>query len=82
MNPNMLLITSAGYIVGIASTDDEERKLVTLKDVYINNAAQQLIDHFESLKVAREQIIGYKSLSAADTQKLLARWQANYFTTS
>ncbi|MBC1485070.1 hypothetical protein VL806_03835 [Listeria seeligeri] len=78
----LLLITAAGYIVGIHATETEKTASILLSDVYINNPAQRLIDHFESLEIAKEQIIGHKKLSTEDAKDLISRWQANYFTTS
>ncbi|MBF2640201.1 hypothetical protein [Listeria seeligeri] len=78
----LLLITAAGYIVGIQATETEKTPSILLSDVYINNPAQRLIDHFESLEIAKEQIIGHKKLSTEDAKDLISRWQANYFTTS
>ncbi|MBC1448132.1 hypothetical protein HB804_01325 [Listeria welshimeri] len=78
----ILLITAAGYIVGIESLNKEENHILKLHDVYINNPTQRLIDHFESLEIAKKQIIGHKKLSTLDAQNLISRWEANYFTTS
>ncbi|MBC1576553.1 hypothetical protein IBB39_02225 [Listeria seeligeri] len=78
----LLLITAAGYIVGIHAAETEKTASILLSDVYINNPAQRLIDHFESLEIAKEQIIGHKKLSTEDAKDLISRWQANYFTTS
>ncbi|MBF2414229.1 hypothetical protein [Listeria seeligeri] len=78
----LLLITAAGYIVGIHAAETEKTPSILLSDVYINNPAQRLIDHFESLEIAKEQIIGHKKLSTEDAKDLISRWQANYFTTS
>ncbi|KMT61483.1 hypothetical protein [Paenilisteria newyorkensis] len=79
---HLLLVTAAGYIIGHQLADNEKNQSITLGDVHINNTAQRLIDHFESLEIAKEHIIGYKTLSTDDTQNLIARWQADYFTTS
>ncbi|MBC2285402.1 hypothetical protein HCB69_13520 [Listeria booriae] len=83
MNPHhVLLITAAGYIIGSKLATDEKKQSILLGDVHINNTAQRLIDHFESLEIAKEHIIGYKSLSNDDSRNLIARWQSDYFTTS
>lgn len=78
----LLLVTAAGYIVGIHAAETKKTASILLSDVYINNPAQRLIDHFESLEIAKEQIIGHKKLSTEDAKDLISRWQANYFTTS
>lgn len=57
----LLLITAAGYIVGVRSIEKENNQSILLNDVYINNPSQRLIDHFESLEIAKEQVIGHKS---------------------
>ncbi|MBC6295609.1 hypothetical protein HCJ45_00540 [Listeria sp. FSL L7-1517] len=83
MNTNkLLLITAAGYIIGTRNLEIEAKQSIHLTDVSINNPSQQLVDYFESLEIAKEQIIGHKNLSAYDAQNLLSRWQTNYFTTS
>lgn len=56
----LLLITAAGYIVGVRSIEKENNQSILLNDVYINNPSQRLIDHFESLEIAKEQVIGHK----------------------
>ncbi|MBC2184595.1 hypothetical protein HCB28_00215 [Listeria sp. FSL L7-0253] len=78
----LLLITAAGYIVGARGIENEKRQSIQLRDVYINNPSQRLIDHFESIEIAKEQIIGHKKLSAEDAKNLISRWEASYFTTS
>lgn len=57
----LLLITAAGYIVGVRSIEKENNQSILLNDVYINNPSQRLIDHFESLEIAKEQVIGHKN---------------------
>ena len=47
----LLLITAAGYIVGVRSIEKENNQSILLNDVYINNPSQRLIDHFESLEL-------------------------------
>ncbi|MBC1484577.1 hypothetical protein HCJ52_12725 [Listeria sp. FSL L7-1485] len=78
----LLLVTAAGYIVGIRAAETEKTASILLSDVYINNPAQRIIDHFESLEIVKEQIIGHKKLSTENAKDLISRWQANYFTTS
>ncbi|EFP0927316.1 hypothetical protein HP064_000643 [Listeria monocytogenes] len=78
----LLLITAAGYIVGVRSIEKENNQSILLNDVYINNPSQRLIDHFESLEIAKEQVIGHKKLSTNDAQNLISRWEASYFTAS
>ncbi|MBC1543731.1 hypothetical protein HCB33_02285 [Listeria sp. FSL L7-0233] len=78
----LLLITAAGYIVGARGIENEKRQSIQLRDVYINNPSQRLIDHFESIEIAKEQIIGHKKLSTEDAKNLISRWEASYFTTS
>ncbi|MBC2013665.1 hypothetical protein [Listeria marthii] len=78
----LLLITAAGYIVGARGSESEKRQSIQLRDVYINNPSQHLIDHFESIEIAKEQIIGHKQLSTEDAKNLISRWEASYFTTS
>ncbi|MBC2329375.1 hypothetical protein QJV03_04905 [Listeria swaminathanii] len=78
----LLLVTAAGYIVGVRGIDNEKRQSILLRDVYINNSSQRLIDHFESLEIAKEQIIGHRKLTTEDAQNLISRWEASYFTTS
>nr|CAC81906.1 hypothetical protein [Listeria ivanovii] len=75
----LLLVSAAGYIVGIHAAETEETAAILLSDVHINNPAQRLIDHFESLEIAEEQIIGHKKLSTEDAKDLISRWQAYYF---
>lgn len=83
MNPNhVLLITAAGYIIGTQLANDEKKQSLLLEDVHINNTTQRLIDHFESLEIAKEHVIGFKSMSNDDSRNLIARWQSDYFTTS
>lgn len=79
---NKLLLIVTGYIVGVRSIEKENNQSILLNDVYINNPSQRLIDHFESLEIAKEQVIGHKKLSTDDAQNLISRWEASYFTTS
>ncbi|MCB2657598.1 hypothetical protein KQ729_15530, partial [Listeria monocytogenes] len=74
--------TAAGYIVGVRSIENENNQSILLNDVYINNPSQRLIYHFESLEIAKEQVIGHKKLSSDDAQNLISRWEESYFTTS
>ncbi|EMG29307.1 hypothetical protein X560_1700 [Listeria fleischmannii 1991] len=73
-----LFVTPRGYIIGLKEGESSNH----LRDVYINDTVRKQLDHFDSLTLLENQIIGYKKLSDEEEKQLLARWQTEYFTTS